>query len=64
MNGASATLIPSPPRLLRGLSEIAQHYDLILCDVWGVVHNGVACFPKTLDALIRFREKGGTVLRR
>ncbi len=50
------------PKLVAGLREIAQNYDVILCDVWGVIHNGVAHFPKAVDALIRFRAKGGTVV--
>ncbi|HYG25689.1 MAG TPA: TIGR01459 family HAD-type hydrolase, partial [Caulobacteraceae bacterium] len=23
-----------------GLSELADRYDVLLCDVWGVIHNG------------------------
>ncbi len=49
------------PRLIAGLAELAGRYDVILCDVWGVVHNGAAAFAPALDALIRFRDKGGAV---
>lgn len=52
----------STPRYLNGLSEIAADYDVLLCDVWGVIHNGVAHFPKATDALQRFRANGGTVI--
>jgi len=48
--------------MLDGLGEIADRYDVLFCDVWGVVHNGVAAFPEALDALSRFRSTGGTVL--
>ena len=34
----------------------------LLCDVWGVVHNGVAATPQACDALARFRGQGGTVV--
>jgi HAD superfamily hydrolase (TIGR01459 family) len=34
----------------------------LLCDVWGVVHNGIAAFPEAGDALARFRASGGTVI--
>ena len=34
----------------------------VLCDVWGVVHNGVAATPDACDALTRFRARGGTVV--
>ncbi|MEM9205924.1 MAG: TIGR01459 family HAD-type hydrolase [Pseudomonadota bacterium] len=44
------------------LSAIAERYDLILCDVWGVIHNGVRATPGVADALTRFREKGGAVV--
>ncbi|MGB8279202.1 MAG: TIGR01459 family HAD-type hydrolase [Methylovirgula sp.] len=50
------------PKLVAGLREIAQNYDVILCDVWGVIHNGVAHFPKAVEALSRFRAEGGTVM--
>lgn len=44
------------------LSEIAQNYDAILSDVWGVVHNGIAAHPSAVDALSRYRETGGRVV--
>jgi HAD superfamily hydrolase (TIGR01459 family) len=43
-------------------STLAPHYDAILSDVWGVIHNGVASFPAACQALTRFREKGGSVV--
>ncbi len=49
------------PRLIAGLAELAGRYDIILCDVWGVVHNGAAAFAPALDALSRFRARGGAV---
>lgn len=44
-----------------GLSEIAGHYDAILCDVWGVIHNGRQAFDEACDALSNFRKAGGKV---
>ncbi|MET0279426.1 MAG: TIGR01459 family HAD-type hydrolase [Pseudorhodoplanes sp.] len=41
---------------------LAPDYDVVLSDVWGVVHNGVAAFPAACEALTRFRENGGTVV--
>jgi HAD superfamily hydrolase (TIGR01459 family) len=41
---------------------LARDYDLVLCDVWGVVHNGLEAFPAACDALMRFRAGGGTVI--
>jgi HAD superfamily hydrolase (TIGR01459 family) len=43
-------------------AQLAPAYDLVLCDVWGVVHNGVASFPAACDALARFRAGGGSVV--
>jgi HAD superfamily hydrolase (TIGR01459 family) len=45
-----------------GLSQIAAAYDVILCDVWGVVHNGMEHYPDAVEALSRFRDAGGTVV--
>jgi HAD superfamily hydrolase (TIGR01459 family) len=50
------------PKLISGLREIAGEYDALLCDVWGVVHDGVRAHPAACDALKRFREAGGRVV--
>jgi HAD superfamily hydrolase (TIGR01459 family) len=44
------------------IEPLARDYDVLLCDIWGVVHNGVAAFPAACDALTRFRAGGGTVI--
>lgn len=41
------------PRILSGLAEVAEDYDLIICDVWGVLHNSIAPYPGVLDCLGR-----------
>jgi len=43
-------------------STVAPAYDVLLSDVWGVVHNGVAATPNACEALRLFRERGGTVV--
>ena len=43
-------------------STAAPDYDVLLCDVWGVVHNGVAATANACDALRQFRAQGGTVV--
>lgn len=51
------------PLILAGLSQIANGYDVLLCDVWGVIHNGRESFPAACEALARFqRERGPVVL--
>lgn len=47
---------------LSGLSAIAGRYDVVLSDVWGVVHNGVAAYPSAVEALVKFRQAGGRVV--
>jgi HAD superfamily hydrolase (TIGR01459 family) len=51
-----------PASALSGLAEIAGNYDALLCDVWGVVHNGVAAHPTAVEALLAFRRAGGRVV--
>src|SRR5215207_1296460 len=52
----------SRPVHVEGLQPLADRYDLALCDVWGVLHNGVKAFEAASDALTRFREGGGLVV--
>jgi HAD superfamily hydrolase (TIGR01459 family) len=42
--------------------HLAHHYDGVLCDIWGVLHNGVAAFDAAVDALRRYRASGGHVV--
>jgi HAD superfamily hydrolase (TIGR01459 family) len=37
-------------------------YRLILCDVWGVVHNGVELYPNAAERLRQWREQGRCVV--
>jgi HAD superfamily hydrolase (TIGR01459 family) len=53
---------PAPHPFTLHFSTLAGAYDVVLCDVWGVVHNGVAATPQSCDALARFRGMGGTVV--
>ncbi len=48
--------------LVTGLGALAASYDVLLCDVWGVVHNGQRAHPAAGEALARFRQGGGTVV--
>lgn len=49
-------------RQIDGLGEISESYDAILCDIWGVLHNGVASFAAASEALVSFRRRGGVVV--
>jgi HAD superfamily hydrolase (TIGR01459 family) len=50
------------PRLLTHFSEIAPDYDALICDIWGVLHNGATAFTAACAALKRFRDTQGRVV--
>jgi HAD superfamily hydrolase (TIGR01459 family) len=52
----------SLPHIIERFAPLARDYDVLLCDVWGVVHNGIAAFAAACEALTRFRASGGTVI--
>jgi len=51
----------TPPRI-RGLCEIVEDYRCILCDAWGVLHNGLRAYPAAATALSQSRRRGKIVL--
>lgn len=61
MSASHSQTIPEPV-LLAGLGDIAGRYDVILSDVWGVIHNGRESFPQACDALARFGAEVGPVV--
>jgi HAD superfamily hydrolase (TIGR01459 family) len=50
------------PRPIAGLRDLVADYDALLCDVWGVIHNGREAFPAACDALARYRAERGPVV--
>ncbi len=50
------------PHALPRLSAVADDYDILLCDVWGVIHNGRESWPTACEALTKFNETGGHVV--
>jgi HAD superfamily hydrolase (TIGR01459 family) len=51
----------SPP-FLEHCGPLFADYDLLLCDVWGVIHNGMESYPPACAALTRARQEGRTVM--
>jgi HAD superfamily hydrolase (TIGR01450 family) len=47
---------------IESFSEISNHYDVVLSDVWGVVHNGVSAYKEASVALEAARDRGLTVV--
>jgi HAD superfamily hydrolase (TIGR01459 family) len=52
----------STPQPISGLSAVADRYDVILSDVWGVIHNGRESFAPACQALARFGAERGPVI--
>jgi HAD superfamily hydrolase (TIGR01459 family) len=50
------------PEFTEHFASLAPNYDVILCDVWGVVHNSLVSSQPACDALAQFRARGGTVI--
>ena len=57
-------MTPAQPAIpvIEGFAALSERYDVIFCDVWGVLHNGIQAYPGAGDALTRFRERGGRVV--
>lgn len=58
MTNISADLVP----VLDGAGHLLGSYEAVFCDVWGVLHNGIAPYAAAGDALARFRAAGGAVV--
>jgi HAD superfamily hydrolase (TIGR01459 family) len=52
----------TPLRFVERLRDLTGDVDVVLSDIWGVVHNGIEAFPEACEALHRFRQQGGTVI--
>src|SRR6202049_3518212 len=44
------------------LRDLVDGVEVVLSDIWGVVHNGLEAFPEACEALHSFRSRGGTVI--
>src|ERR1700749_633031 len=49
-------------RFAENLRDLVKGVDVLLSDIWGVVHNGLVAFPEACEALHNFRTQGGTVI--
>ena len=50
------------PPILTSCGDLLAGYDVLLCDIWGVVHDGKRAFDAANVALQKFRAAGGTVV--
>jgi HAD superfamily hydrolase (TIGR01459 family) len=49
-------------RFIDHARDLVADTDVILSDIWGVIHDGLTGFPSACQALRKFREQGGTVI--
>lgn len=49
-------------RFVERLRDLVDGVEVILSDIWGVVHNGIEAFPEACEALHTYRQRGGTVI--
>jgi HAD superfamily hydrolase (TIGR01459 family) len=49
-------------RFVERLRDLIDGVEIVLSDIWGVVHNGLEAFPEACEALHNFRSRGGTVI--
>jgi len=49
-------------RFVERLRDLVDGVEVILSDIWGVVHNGLEAFPEACEALHTYRSRGGTVI--
>ncbi len=52
----------SDPIQIPRLGDIAGDYNALLCDAWGVIHNGVELAPGASEAMISFRRECGPLV--
>jgi len=50
-----------PIPILTSVSALAATSDAWICDIWGVLHNGIDPFLPAVEAARAFRSRGGTV---
>lgn len=53
---------PSLVSIHHEFEPLAGRYAALLCDVWGVLHNGVEAYEGVVEALRSYRAQGGRVL--
>jgi len=58
----TSDIAADPIPIIDGLGALSGRYDAILCDIWGVLHNGRDAFRPASEALAAFRRSGGTVI--
>jgi ribonucleotide monophosphatase NagD (HAD superfamily) len=50
------------PQKIKGISEISDKFDVYFVDLWGVIHNGVQCYPAALKVLEKLKEQNKKIV--
>ncbi len=48
--------------VVKRAGDLLARYDVLISDVWGVVHDGLWALEPACEALMAYRERGGTVV--
>ena len=59
---SSCNAAPTFTRFIKGIGDLANHYDAFLVDQWGVLHNGHAPYPGVVQCLKRLAWAGKQVI--
>ena len=47
---------------VNNFSEISNQYNALICDIWGVIHNGQELFPGISECLLNFKKLNNVVI--
>jgi HAD superfamily hydrolase (TIGR01459 family) len=47
---------------INNFSEVYEKYDSVICDIWGVIHNGQELFSSSVDCLHDLKNKGYPII--
>lgn len=54
--------MPRVSQILDHCLPFLSKYQALICDIWGVLHDGVTAYPEANETLTRYREQGGKVV--
>lgn len=50
------------PIKINNFSEVYEKYDSVICDIWGVIHNGQKLFSSSVDCLYNLKNMGYPII--
>ncbi len=57
----ASSVTPTVP-IHDGMAALADSYDALILDLWGVLHNGIAAYPHAIDCLKALKARGKKLL--